>query len=238
MRGAHRRRCTAMRGAAGSSPRMRGARNFLNAALASVGIIPAYAGSTCSFSYGRTCSWDHPRVCGEHRYERTGVDRLRGSSPRMRGAPPHVRVNLAVRRIIPAYAGSTNILGTGGLLKRDHPRVCGEHTVRLTDGNEHRGSSPRMRGALEKSRDRDRYRGIIPAYAGSTRNSRNKDPSRRDHPRVCGEHLEQIDFERLIRGSSPRMRGALRSSPCGVRRHGIIPAYAGSTTVPAARRSV
>ena len=30
----------------------------------------------------------------------------------------------------------------------------------------------------------------------------------RDHPRMRGEHLEQIDFERLVRGSSPHARGA------------------------------
>ena len=69
----------------GSSPRMRGTRVVVDAAHFTVGIIPAYAGNTCTSSR-RTCgAWDHPRVCGEH-VERAQFDGVAvGSSPRMRG---------------------------------------------------------------------------------------------------------------------------------------------------------
>ena len=80
--------------------------------------------------------------------------------------------------------------------------------------------------------------GIIPAYAGSTLRRQGPHQEQKDHPRVCGEHLSQPVWSPLVPGSSPRMRGA----PGLFRRWrllaGIIPAYAGSTTVPAARRSV
>ena len=52
----------------GSSPRMRGTPSTLQEGLLRSGIIPAYAGNTCS---GTRLTWirrDHPRVCGEHRW--------------------------------------------------------------------------------------------------------------------------------------------------------------------------
>ncbi len=177
------------------------------------GIIPAYAGST------------HVAACLDHVAQ--------GSSPHTRGAPPgttprattsrdHPRIRgehlmsysirLCDPGIIPAYAGST---GRGGRRRprgRDHPRIRGEHGGR--------------------SADREPLPGIIPAYAGSTtrveimsaglegssphtRGAPRRPPrstrSAGDHPRIRGEHL-------LRHGASPR-------------RGGIIPAYAGSTTL-------
>ena len=52
---------------AGSSPRMRGAREVHDLLVGQVGIIPAYAGSTWPRRTGAGRHWDHPRVCGEHR---------------------------------------------------------------------------------------------------------------------------------------------------------------------------
>ena len=70
----------------GSSPRMRGAlcRHHRDGRV--VGIIPAYAGSTCRRLRRRTRCRDHPRVCGEHAFHTCAVDCAKGSSPRMRGA--------------------------------------------------------------------------------------------------------------------------------------------------------
>ena len=50
----------------GSSPRMRGALAFLTGLVLSVGIIPAYAGSTQTHQPSSARVQDHPRVCGEH----------------------------------------------------------------------------------------------------------------------------------------------------------------------------
>ena len=70
--------------------------------------------------------------------------------------------------IIPAYAGSTRRASSGAAARRDHPRVCGEHKSDMPRTLYVTGSSPRMRGALAKSRLHTITRGIIPAYAGST----------------------------------------------------------------------
>ena len=74
--------------------------------------------------------------------------------------------------------------------------------------------------------------GIIPAYAGNTFSMSMSAVSDGDHPRVCGEHLWPSIRCKALMGSSPRMRGTRghgwRRSVC----LGIIPAYAGNTSVP------
>ena len=54
-----------------------------------IGIIPAYAGSTCAFLSLRDARGDHPRIRGEHL--------VVGNGARLREG------------IIPAYAGSTGV---------------------------------------------------------------------------------------------------------------------------------
>ena len=92
------------------------------------------------------------------------------------------------------------------------------------------GSSPRMRGTQPSVSCSKMAPGIIPAYAGNTWPHTGGRLSRRDHPRVCGEH-ECVNFlPREFEGSSPRMRGTLSvPSTCGMG-GGIIPAYAGNTS--------
>ena len=51
--------------------------------------------------------WDHPRIRGEHRNEAMARTGMNGSSPHTRGAHLMVAGDGILRRIIPAYAGST-----------------------------------------------------------------------------------------------------------------------------------
>ena len=70
--------------------------------------------------------------------------------------------------IIPAYAGSTETMPPTAFGSQDHPRVCGEHSHKFLERQSLEGSSPRMRGALDRSMPPKIGQGIIPAYAGST----------------------------------------------------------------------
>ena len=161
---------TALRKSSGSSPHTRGARAINNGVIHHLG--------------------DHPRIRGEH------------------DVAPYVGFGRV--GIIPAYAGSTHafmtasrnpsgssphtrgapLLAVGNVeIRRDHPRIRGEHSVALVLNVD----------AL----------GIIPAYAGSTsgvnvlvavtlgssphtRGAPNSichfSKSRWDHPRIRGEH--------------------------------------------------
>ena len=154
---------------------------------------------------------------------------MRGSSPRMRGAPLEADPSASGHRIIPAYAGSTQTRTIVDRASWDHPRVCGEHMFNRAIPLIDRGSSPRMRGARLLVRGHLETIRIIPAYAGSTLLGVYPACASPDHPRVCGEHERGQSGERFQRGSSPRMRGALIIGGGCVAGVGIIPAYAGST---------
>ena len=72
---------------AGSSPHTRGARPVLWGVSGRAGIIPAYAGSTSLYWLRESPTADHPRIRGEH--------------------PDNLKNLEKIKRIIPAYAGST-----------------------------------------------------------------------------------------------------------------------------------
>ena len=136
-------------GVAGSSPRMRGTPSWKNMEGEGLRIIPAYAGNTFDWPWLMDWTRDHPRVCGEHRFYNPQTVSNTGSSPRMRGTRAKQQILLCYVGIIPAYAGNTCSKMAPVAVVRDHPRVCGEHT--LTPGlfPPVGGSSPRMRGTLE-----------------------------------------------------------------------------------------
>ena len=152
-----------------------------------------------------------------------------GSSPRMRGTPYAFCPPSLGLGIIPAYAGNTIGSRTAPSICRDHPRVCGEHSMALIYHFGILGSSPRMRGTHRPRSHRSRGCGIIPAYAGNTFLLFWISFPIRDHPRVCGEHHGAVEPRNCHPGSSPRMRGTLRVFKNVDPLKGIIPAYAGNT---------
>ena len=91
------------------------------------------------------------------------------------------------------------------------------------------GSSPHTRGALGTGGASASVAGIIPAYAGSTSKLTSTKRSRRDHPRIRGEHAAPSESDKWDEGSSPHTRGALSQAGDRGDAARIIPAYAGST---------
>ena len=134
-------------------------------------------------------------------------------------------------RIIPAYAGSTNPGAPCACRKPDHPRIRGEHQRHRLPREICEGSSPHTRGALVLQPGRLVELGIIPAYAGSTQSRKMTQASRADHPRIRGEHRLFRQWIRRRWGSSPHTRGARDAVTERERSYGIIPAYAGSTSL-------
>ena len=213
----------------GSSPHVRGAHRSESLRARTPGIIPACAGSTCGLRFcisstsgssphvrgargdhsnRRVVVRDHPRMCGEHHVVLKSLSPLMGSSPHVRGALLKRLGLLHGVGIIPACAGSTRGPSRTRRAPRDHPRMCGEHySVYLTCASYTR-SSPHVRGALNEVKPRDLVQGIIPACAGSTWHPTLRVPARRDHPRMCGEHLIDAIHANQERGSSPHVRGA------------------------------
>ena len=191
-----------------NTPHERGALSKPTVLLDSLGIIPACAGSTTTTTWTSWPTRDHPRMRGEH--------------------PSVARIGGPLAGIIPACAGSTAQGFRPRLSVWDHPRMRGEHIVTGLDLNLPHGSSPHAgehivamyfftirarssphaRGALSETGGRKPVRGIIPACAESTRFGGWSGASRRDHPRVRGEHSSHCARVLLMWGSSPHARGA------------------------------
>ena len=111
----------------GTSPRMRGKLRPKLGFTRSLRNIPAYAGKTAQAAQAARVAAEHPRVCGENFTMKPRDFFLQGTSPRMRGKPPHgfhatVLLGTSPRmrgkrhrrhyrqqavRNIPAYAGKT-----------------------------------------------------------------------------------------------------------------------------------
>ena len=214
----------------GSSPHTRGAPTRGPSNRFHRGIIPAYAGSTKIAQKGKGMAADHPRIRGEHSLVHADGILKPGSSPHTRGARLRRRRSSGRSGIIPAYAGSTCTTTKSSAVAVDHPRIRGEHRLRLIEielatvdhpriRGEHwppapslrrgPGSSPHTRGALHDRVGSQARSGIIPAYAGSTLQGAAKADGRG--------------------GSSPHTRGAPADFTMLLRDVGIIPAYAGST---------
>ena len=161
---------------------------------------------------------------------------LQGSSPHTRGALHIFWLDGSVRRIIPAYAGSTRRRRGRSVAMPDHPRIRGEHQYFAAGTPARPGSSPHTRGARKKPPRDLLSGGIIPAYAGSTQTELANSTAAADHPRIRGEHYTVRDPRAPISGSSPHTRGAqaVLDETCKASR--IIPAYAGSTASPVSTR--
>ena len=192
----------------GSSPLARGALGELGGPGDVVGIIPACAGSTGSRRTSAPLRWDHPRLRGEHALLPLLGSATPGSSPLARGARDCDGDRKGRPGIIPACAGSTSPAPWPQMMKRDHPRLRGEHATKTAADTAAMGSSPLARGArvcAEAARD---GLGIIPACAGSTTLSRSRSPRAWDHPRLRGEHRGTAGARPPPSGSSPLARGA------------------------------
>ena len=64
---------------------MRGKHQLITMIFTDIRNIPAYAGKTCQKTCSRTMAAEHPRVCGENQKMTVDGDKIKGTSPRMRG---------------------------------------------------------------------------------------------------------------------------------------------------------
>jgi len=132
----------------GSSPHTRGTRSRSRFRVRHRRFIPAYAGNTCTRRGRHTDPAVHPRIRGEHE-TLTDIQRAaRGSSPHTRGTPVRQRRLEGGTRFIPAYAGNTLKPAFCRSRVPVHPRIRGEHIIRLHAGARRYGSSPHTRGTL------------------------------------------------------------------------------------------
>ena len=125
MRGVYGARARGNRRHEGSSPHARGLPDGGHGVGQADRIIPACAGFTPGRS--RCCSrWgDHPRMRGVYHFFSPFWRMTAGSSPHARGLRRILINSYVKRRIIPARAGFTVMMTSGGGMSPDHPRTRG-----------------------------------------------------------------------------------------------------------------
>ena len=171
----------------GSSPRVRGTGASQHVDRRCLRFIPACAGNRSSQYVSMMSIAVHPRVCGEQAKSPAHYYQALGSSPRVRGTGDCGRGRGGRVRFIPACAG--NSIGRDCHLGWSpvHPRVCGEQPRLALFGDASSGSSPRVRGTVEREVNRARSQRFIPACAGNSVVVGGQCDRGAVHPRVCGE---------------------------------------------------
>ena len=131
-------------------------------------ITPACAGTTSHSFQNRFQDKDHPRVCGNHGIQSVVEFKQQGSPPRVREPLIDIHTGFIHEGITPACAGTTSCFRFPFHESRDHPRVCGNHTVKSNQSQSESGSPPRVREPLETLFKDSATTGITPACAGTT----------------------------------------------------------------------
>ena len=214
---------------AGSSPRGRGKPGRLGGDRGHRGLIPARAGKTANPPEWTSHQRAHPRAGGENGAAFPRDLLPVGSSPRGRGKHEDLRPESPIHGLIPARAGKTGNIGSGGEHDGAHPRAGGENRRADRSPGLAWGSSPRGRGKRYRARALFAVFGLIPARAGKTEPDGCSRPPAPAHPRAGGENVVCFFAASAVQGSSPRGRGKHGGGRGLSRTVGLIPARAGKT---------
>ena len=131
--------------------------------------------------------------------------------------------------ITPAHAGKRSQERQDPVERRDHPRACGEKSIKHIFASCPVGSPPRMRGKAMADDVGHTMTRITPAHAGKSNASASIVRIVQDHPRACGEKFNRIAKPFREQGSPPRMRGKVQAISIIQTVRRITPAHAGKS---------
>ena len=129
--------------------------------------------------------------------------------------------------ITPARAGKSSYTHRIRQSYGDHPRACGEESIKSRLLCQYPGSPPRVRGRETWAPPVRQSCGITPARAGKRNVGTTGAAKLRDHPRACGEEQDDYLNGQNPMGSPPRVRGRDLNGFSAVSVPGITPARAG-----------
>ena len=176
-----------------------------------VGIIPAYAGSTCmshlpvlstrgSSPHTRGARadlprWarragDHPRIRGEHRALVVSDVFLVGIIPAYAGSTHDDAMEMGMRAgSSPHTRGARGLTAPSARRVRDHPRIRGEHRVSYSPDYSERRIIPAYAGSTFAAGSKKGWGlGSSPHTRGARGRTGRIQTGCRDHPRIRGEH--------------------------------------------------
>ena len=151
--------------------------------------------------------WDHPRRCGENPPCQCPLKAERGSPPQVRGKLQLLYNSAQTPGITPAGAGKTSPPPVQQGFAWDHPRRCGENSVKKGEKAVSKGSPPQVRGKHFANFRLHLGTGITPAGAGKTGFTEVTGDDAKDHPRRCGENAPARSSNSPTQGSPPQVRG-------------------------------
>ncbi len=151
-----------------------------------------------------------------------------GSSPRARGTVLDLLRGQDGARFIPASAGNGSRGFMSSSTRAVHPRERGERKNKLSDLNDHLGSSPRARGTVLQEGAAGGLHRFIPASAGNGRARLGSGRWGSVHPRERGERASRAAIRASRCGSSPRARGTVTGDHRQRDARRFIPASAGN----------
>ena len=171
----------------GSPPHGRGKVKTSQKGLQGQRITPAWAGKRPTGNNPADQNRDHPRMGGEKPNRILWNNFKRGSPPHGRGKDRTEKHKQRRRRITPAWAGKSSLIGVTDIAPVDHPRMGGEKFGAVVRHCRVLGSPPHGRGkAYSTTTTTTSYR-ITPAWAGKSNNQPVATGFCRDHPRMGGE---------------------------------------------------
>ena len=129
---------------------------------------PAHAGNTSSATYIKRSGWVHPRSRGEYIFDAGFGTFDLGSSPLTRGIREKAERLCPISGFIPAHAGNTLRVFSGGAYSRVHPRSRGEYRPPGTSKRPITGSPPLTRGIPTTALRGLGLNRFTPAHAGNT----------------------------------------------------------------------
>ena len=125
--------------------------------------------------------------------------------------------------------GNTPVRFNQRAINAVHPRGYGEHLPVSLAGAVHSGSSPWVRGTLARMTPEERQQRFIPVGTGNTDPSSHGEVKLSVHPRGYGEHLHAERAKNDASGSSPWVRGTLKTQLNTRPRLRFIPVGTGNT---------
>ena len=144
--------------------------------------------------------------------------------------PPRTMGNIAdIGRITPAHAGTTWQTLITACHIWDHPRSCGNHTIKVNATAAFTGSPPLMREPRHHTAYCAVNFRITPAHAGTTHMFFCRQYELWDHPRSCGNHRRIAIHLSIMSGSPPLMREPRHHTAYCAVNFRITPAHAGTT---------
>ncbi len=194
----------------GLSPRVRGNLFHVAVPLGMPGPIPAGAGEPFGGLEDDNGYGAYPRGCGGTSGYSGIIATFVGLSPRVRGNPTDVPIQICGGRPIPAGAGEPAPWRRWSRMPTAYPRGCGGTRVQLRRGLCSSGLSPRVRGNLPKVGAEIILLGPIPAGAGEPHRDMVMTDDHWAYPRGCGGTDEIHEVASHSDGLSPRVRGNQR----------------------------